>query len=131
MAARSSKLPQMKILSAGQTSSERAAIAVARELNIPCSGLCRATTRTAYLRCIAWNASDADGTVVVTRSRLPRMRSPVMLAIWENSKRGLVGGMNVKFTRKWIRKKKIHLLHVTGTAPSRQTVQFLRAVLLH
>ncbi len=128
MSAHSSKLPQMRILTAGRTSSERAAVAVARELNIPCAGRCSVSTRTAYLRCIARNARSADGTVVVTRHRFPLLRSPVMLAILRSPKPGLAGGMEVEITKKWIRRKRIRVLHITGHAPRRSTMQFLRAV---
>lgn len=129
MATHGSKPPSIKILSAGQTSSERAAITVARELGIPCAGRCRAAPGSAaYLRCITRNARCADGTIVVTRNRLPRMRSAVMLAIWENSKVGLLGGVEIEFTKKWIRRKRILKVLITGHAPMRQTVEYLRAV---
>jgi CheY-like chemotaxis protein len=128
----------MKILSAGQTNTERAVGAVARELGIPYAGRCwnsgeGGNTSAIYRRSVGRNARVADGTLVLTRWMPPRLRSPVMQAILKAGKACLCAGVdcedNVDATRRWIRRRRIRTLQITGHAPQRQSMKFLHGVL--
>ncbi len=63
----------MKILAAGKTSSERAALSVAWELGFETGGQCRKGQN--YHDCVAANSAQADATIVLTRSRWPQVRT--------------------------------------------------------
>jgi hypothetical protein len=112
------KLPGMKILSAGQTSTERAAMAVAGELRIPRDQ----------------SADAADGILALTHSRPPRWKGPIMQIIDHHCDTpSLVVAVRwpqlVWATREWIRRKRIRRLCIIGHAPYRESREFLRLVL--
>jgi len=69
----------MKILTAGKTSSKRAALLVARELGLPAEGRCCKTQ--SHLRSSQRNIKAADGTIHLSWSRAPHSQSPTMPAI--------------------------------------------------
>src|SRR5262245_23421352 len=75
----------MKIVSAGKTNTERAALAVARELGIPCEKLqILATTgsrqKTIYDASLDQNFAKSDVTLMLTYSHPPRWKWPLARA---------------------------------------------------
>lgn len=110
----------MKILSASQTTTERAASAVAGELGILCD-------RKMVIR-------DAGGILALTHSRPPRWKGPIMRTIDHHGKiPALIVAVRwpqlVWATREWIRRKRIRRLCILGHAPYRESREFLRLVL--
>lgn len=122
----------MKILSAGKTSAERAALSVARELGLPTDGRCPKNQD--YHAVIEHNVGVADGTLVLTWSRTPHFWSPTMHAILCSSKPSMGVAVrhqqDIKAARDWFRRDRIEVLHVTGHVQFSVAKDFLRAVLI-
>ena len=121
----------MKILSAGRTSVERAALSVARELGLPTEGRCPINQD--YHTAVEHNVSAADGTLVLTWSRTPRFWVPTMYAILCSSKPSMGVAVRdqqyIEATHDWFRRDRIEVLHVTGHVSFSAAKVFLRAVL--
>ena len=121
----------MKILAAGRTSAERAALSIARELELSIEG--RGPKNQTHLQSIKHNVRDADGTLGLTWSGPPHSRSPVINAILRSPKPSMGVAVrhqgNVASVREWILRHKIKALHVTGHVPFTASKQFLRKVL--
>lgn len=120
----------MKILAAGKTSSERAALSVARELGLDSRGQCRKGQD--YHDCVAANSAKADATIVLTRSRYPQVRtqryihktpSPASSDVILCDPRAIPG------CREWFRRDRVEVLHISGHVPYSESKAFLREVL--
>jgi hypothetical protein len=120
----------MKILAAGKTSSERAALSIARELGLDTGGRCRKGGD--YHDCVSANSAAAEATIVLTRSRYPQLRttrhihrtpSPASSDIMLTDHRSIPG------CREWFRRDRVGVLHVTGHLPYSEAKQLLRAIL--
>lgn len=120
----------MKILAAGKTSSERAALSVARELGLDWGGQCRKGQD--YHECVAANSAAADATIVLTRSRYQQVRtqwhihetpSPALSDVMLTDPRSIPG------CREWFRRDRVKVLNVFGHLPYTDSKKLLRAIL--
>jgi len=128
----------MLILSTGKTTAERAAIAVARRYSIPCAvrqPQCSGHDRRSYRDCLKHNAAAADGTLVLSDAS-PSYSANVRLVLEANKPVSAVAvRVALQFpdgaasTRRWLHKRRIQRLHVTGTAPKAVAAEFLRELL--
>jgi hypothetical protein len=119
----------MKILAAGKTSSERAALSVARELGLDTGGQCRKGQD--YRETVTHNAAEAQATITLTRSRYPTARTtrPIFQAesyalgfAIINNKRAVAG------IRRWFRRNRVNVVHITGHVPFTPSMKFLRSL---
>ena len=119
----------MKILAAGKTSVERAALSVARELGLDGGGRCAKGQD--YRETVTRNATEAEATISLTRSRHPQMRTlrPIFqapslafgFAILTDKKA-------IADIREWFRRDHVMVVHVTGHVPYTQAKEFLLGV---
>ena len=120
----------MKILAAGRTSTERAALSIARELGLDSGGRCLKGQD--YRETITRSATEAQATISLTRSRHPQMRTlrPIFnapslafgFAILRDKKA-------IADIREWFRRDRVEVVHVTGHVPYSEAKEFLREVL--
>ncbi len=121
---------RMKILSAGKTSSERAALSVARELGLEIGGRCLKSQD--YHTCIAANCAASEATIILTKGQWPQVRttrhiyrtpSPTGSVIMLDDYRSIPN------TREWFRRDRVTVVHVTGHLPYTDSKNLLRAIL--
>ena len=121
----------MKIVAAGKTSSERAALSVARELGLESEGQCR--TGQEYHDCVSANSAQADATIVLTRSRYSQVRTQRYIHRTPSPASSDIllcnAAREIPACREWFRRDRVEVLHVTGHVPFSQAKVFLRAVL--
>jgi len=134
-----SRAGAVRVISGGQTGVDRAALDVARELEVPCGGWCprgrraedgripesyplRETPSASYPERTAWNVRDSDGTLIITRGRprggtaltvslARRAGKPVMVA-------NLESGANASEIRAFLLEHRIRVLNVAGPRES-------------
>jgi hypothetical protein len=119
----------MKILAAGKTSSERAALSIARELDLDMGGQCRKKQN--YWEAVGLNTTEAQATISLTRSRYPTPRTMRLILQAESYAFGFAIMRNEKtidYIREWFRRDGVTIVHVTGHVPFSQSKVFLRAV---
>ena len=78
------------------------------------------------------HARDCDGILYLTNRNPSRVGAETLERIGEAEKPAVVvavGGQDVEFVRKWIARKRIGNLFVTGDASPRASRRFMRAVL--
>lgn len=129
----------MRVISGGQTGVDRAALDVARELGVPCGGWCprgrraedgpipesyplRETPSASYPERTAWNVSDSDGTLVVTRGR-PRGGTALTVSLARRAGKPVIvanleGGANAAEIRAFLLEHRIRVLNVAGPRES-------------
>jgi hypothetical protein len=128
-----------KIISGGQTGVDRAALDVALELGIPCSGWCpkgrlaedgripdcyplQETPSTIYPQRTEWNVRDSDATLILTISR-PNGGTALTIGLARRLKKPvrivrLSERPDIKAVRSWIDAKQIQTLNVAGPRES-------------
>ena len=121
----------MKILAVGKTSTERAALSVARELGLETGGQCRRGQN--YHDCVSANSAQADVTIVLTRSRWPQVRTQRYIHRTPSPASSDVmlcdAAREIPACREWFRRDRVGVLHITGHVPYSAAKVFLRAVL--
>jgi hypothetical protein len=131
--------PRFRVVSAGHTTTERAALVVARKSSIPYEKLRgsadrRGTKTSVYDAWLDRNFACSDGTLVLGLGQPPQRKGAIDRAIGRHDDTpalwvAVKWDGNVPATRDWIRRKRIKVLHVTGNAPYRLSAEFLRQVL--
>ena len=142
-----------KIVSGGQTGVDRAALDVALELGIPCSGWCpkgrlaedgpiperyplEETTLPVYPQRTEWNVRDSDGTLVLTiGTALAPGGSGTALTIQlarRQKKPCLIVNLNdhpaIERVRRWCLANRIRILNVAGPRESENRGIYSKAV---
>jgi len=120
----------MKIIAAGRTSSERAALSVACELGIESGGQC--CKGQDYHDCVAANSAVSEATIVLTRSRYPQVRTQRYIhrtPSLASSDVMLSDHRSIPVCREWFRRDRVGVLYVTGHVPYSEAKAFLRAIL--
>ena len=140
-----------RVVSGGQTGVDRAALDVALELGLPCSGWCpkgrlaedgcidpryplRETPSQEYAQRTEWNVRDSDGTLIVTRRDVTGGTAQTVDVAKQLGKPYLVLNLaeqpDESSVERWVRHHEIRVLNVAGPRESGASGIYAEAVIV-